>query len=258
MKLRCFCALPLILLAGPLFGANDETTWKHWITEAVRAQDQGQFESAEIAYNSAMRVAGQITNNTVYQAITANNLAMLYHYHGDFALSEKHYLAAISISRRSNHRRLEQLRRKISPPCILEIGQTSKAANLLRPFIPDDTHVDPDNVVLLTDLGSIRVRQNRLADAERLLRAVIRFLEDRHDVVNQETCANALNNLAEVFSLTGRLPEAHRVQSACVDHLRKPPTRRRRQPRPRTRQSGSHHRFRRASPPNPRNSSTVP
>jgi tetratricopeptide (TPR) repeat protein len=208
MKLRCFCALPLILLVGPLFGANDETAWKHLITEAVRAQEQGQFASAEIAYNSAMDVAGQITNNTVYQAITANNLALLYHHHGDFVLSEKHYLAALSISRGSNDRRMEQLSAENLASLYLEIGQTSKAANLLRPFIPDDIHVDADNVVLLTDLGSIRVRQNRLDDAERLLRAVIRFLEDRHDVANQDAWANALNNLAAVFSLTGRLPEA--------------------------------------------------
>ena len=90
------------------------------IIEAVRAQEQGQFASAEIAYNSAMDVAGQITNNTVYQAITANNLALLYHSHGDFALSEKHYLAAISIFRGSTDRRAEQLSAEISPPCILD------------------------------------------------------------------------------------------------------------------------------------------
>ena len=208
MNLRLFCAFPLNLLAGSLFAATDEIAWKELITEAVRAQDQGEFASAEIAYNSALRVAGRLTSDTVYQAITENNLALLYHYHGDFAPSEKHYLAALSISRKSNDRRMEQLTTENLASLYLEIGQPSKAENLLRPFIPDDTHVDADNAVLLSDLGSIRAHQNRLADAERLLRAVMHFLEDRRDIASQETRANALNNLAEVFSQSGRLSEA--------------------------------------------------
>src|ERR1700732_505055 len=79
MNLRCFCAFPLIILTSPLFGATDETAWKLLMTEAGRAQDHRQFDSAEIAYSSAMHVAGQITNDPVYQGITANSLALLYH-----------------------------------------------------------------------------------------------------------------------------------------------------------------------------------
>jgi tetratricopeptide (TPR) repeat protein len=208
MKLRCFCAVSLILLAGPSFGANDEAAWKHWIAEAERAQDQGQFASAETAYNSAMQVAAQITSDPVYQAVTANNLALLYHSHGDFALSEKLHLTALSVSRKSNDRRMQRVSAENLACLYLELGQTSKAENLLRPFIPDDTQVDADDAVLLSDLASIRVHQNRFDDAERLLRTVIRFLEDPHDTANQETRANALNNLAELSSRTGRLPEA--------------------------------------------------
>ena len=166
MKLRC---ISVILLAGTLFGA---------------------------------------ANDTAYQAITANNLAMLYQGQGDFALSEKYYIEALAISRKSKDTRLEQLSAQNLAALYLETGQPSKAENLLRPFIPEDSHVDADNAVLLSDLGSIRVHQNRLADAERLLRAVIRFLEDRRDIASRETCAIALNNLAEVFSLSGRLPQA--------------------------------------------------
>ena len=208
MKPRCFSAFSLVLLAGPLFGANDAAAWKYWITEAERAQDQGQFASAETAYNSAMQVAAQITSDSVYQAITANNLALLYHSHGDFALSERQHLAALSVSRRSNDRRMQRVSAENLACLYLELGQISKAENLLRPFIPDDAQVDAGDAVLLSDLASIRVHQNRLDDAERLLRTVIRFLEDRHEAANQETRANALNNLAEVSSRTGRLPDA--------------------------------------------------
>lgn len=158
-----------------------------------------------------MRIAEQITKDTVYQGVTASNLALLYQHHGDFILAEKYYLAALSFYRGSSDRRLDRRTGTNLASLYLEIGQPSKAERLLRSLIsdaPQPSVVDQDDAVLLSDLASIRVQQNRLADAERLFRAVIGFLEDRHDEENQEIRANVMSDLAYVLSLSGRSAEA--------------------------------------------------
>jgi tetratricopeptide (TPR) repeat protein len=211
MNLVCFGRFSFVVLAGSLFGVTDEMTWRLLIAEAGRAQEQQQFDSAEAAYTSAMHEAEKITESTAYQGITANDLALLYQRHGDFVLAEKYYLIALSFFRRSNERYMDRRTVGNLASLYLELGQASKTENLLRPFIPDDAHpsaIDADDAILLSDLASIRVRQKRLGDAERLFHAVIDFLGDRHDAESEEIRGNVMSDLAEVYYLSGRLSEA--------------------------------------------------
>jgi tetratricopeptide (TPR) repeat protein len=171
---------------------------------------------AETAYNSAMQVAGRAAGCNVYEGIAADDLALLYQRHGDYALAERYYLVALSFLRKLNDRRMEHRVALNLASLYLEIGQPSKAENLLRPFIPEESHPSPadaDDAVLLSDLASVSLSQHRLADAERLFQTVVDFLEKRHDPESDHIRANAMNNLAGVFVLSGRISKG-----AAISH----------------------------------------
>jgi tetratricopeptide (TPR) repeat protein len=199
------------MLSGSVFGAINETTWRELIADAARAEVQQRFEVAEATYASAMTVAKKIANPASYQGITANDLALLYDRHGDFVLAEKQYLIALSFFRQSNESQMSRHTAANLASLYLELGETTKAENLLRSFISENvltSSADMNDAILVSDLASVRVRERRLPEAERLFRSVIDFLRDRREPEVEEIRANIMSNLAEVCYLGGRFSEA--------------------------------------------------
>jgi tetratricopeptide (TPR) repeat protein len=151
------------------------------------------------------------TADAFREGIAANNLGLGFFMAGNFALAEKYYLKAASLFRETGDRRMDRRITANLATLYLETGQISKAERTIKPFVPDDRHAfaqDIDDAMLLIDLASVRMRQHRLEDAERLLQTVVKAIEGGRDDVSRETLGNALNNLGDLYSQADRLPEA--------------------------------------------------
>ena len=175
------------------------------------AQRHGQFDVAERSFQSAMSVGAQLPNDAVYQGVTSNRLAILYQQQGDLDLAERHYLAALSFFRRTTDRSLDRTITANLANLYLDIGQISKAERLVRTCLPDEAHPsaeERDEPVMLSDLGSIRARQQSFSEAEQLFRQVIDLVDGRPDTGSRAIRGNALANLSELYYLTRQMPEA--------------------------------------------------
>jgi hypothetical protein len=208
MLLRAFC---LMIFVRSLFAAADVSEWKRLMAEAQDARQHGQFDATESAMQSAMRIAAQLPNSTVYQGVTAYALASHYQQHGDRDLAIKQYLTARYHFRRAEDHSMDRIMTACLASLYLEIGQLSKAERFVRIFLPDEEHPSAEeraDPVMLSDLASIRTRQRRFAEAEQLFRQVVDFVDGRHDTGSLEVRVNALANLSELHYFAGQMSDA--------------------------------------------------
>lgn len=190
---------------------TDEVEWKRLMDQATDAQRHGQFDTAERGFQSAMRIAEQLPHAAAYQGVTANSLAIFYQHQGDLDLAEKHFLIALSFLRQLEDRSMDRTLIANLANLYMDIGQISKAERLVRSCLPDEAHpsaAEREEPLMLSDLGSIRARQRRFADAQALFQQVLDLVDGRQDIGAQALRANALANLSELYYLTHQMPEA--------------------------------------------------
>jgi len=171
MGQQVFVCLLAVLAAQACFAQGDE--WRRAMTEAVAAENVGDYSKAAAAYREATAVAEALDRDNPRRAICWNGLATAYSWLGKFVDAESAYRRALVEAERS-------------------AGKGSQ-----------------NYAFVLANLGSLFVETARFTAGEKLLRQslAMQMSAPQPDEVH---IALAQNALAEILSNTGKYREAER------------------------------------------------
>src|SRR5262249_37702216 len=151
--------------------------WKQYVDEGERLRVSGRFDLSEAAYQNALALANSPSMLPDYRVIAENNLGVLQQHNGRYLESERSFLSAMrlldsepGIARRVRIRVIANL-----ASFYLDTLQNTRAEHLVMRFLPLTKELPelPDGPVLLSDLGTVRIRQGRLEEAETIFKEVI-------------------------------------------------------------------------------------
>lgn len=210
------------LFASILYADPAGDAWVAQIMAANRLRDMNRPAEAEAAYKAALIQSESEDSDPLRAGVILSNHAFLLHRTGRLLEAEKHYLRALSLIAKSagpRHRAVIRTAANLVG-VYLDTGQTSRAALLIRRFLPErETVDDPDMALLLTSLASVLAREHKYEEAEGLLLQAQSVFEKQPDAAYRESLALTAGDLASIRARMGRRHEAGMLFSKALELL---------------------------------------
>jgi len=211
----------LLIFAWSTVGESNPD-WLVWLDRAETLRLSNRAAEAESAYVRALQLARVTGPADPAVAIVLHNTGFFHHQAGRVAEAERFYAPAYRWFAAHQPEYLAPLIRAVTNLGVIyaETGRWAKAEEQLRPWLAAVPDHPGDQARLHGVFASVLARQGKFEEAEPIMLQVRALIErEPYSVLQQESLAQTISNLAALEHATGRTASALANYDAALDIL---------------------------------------